>query len=143
LTENTSSPRGIFAAAEVRPDFLVQSSHRLIFSLKPLTPQIGHSEESTRSPQPPSDQTLLIGGNLDIDGMDRMLEDMGGASSKKPMNLFTKSVGFRIDGDDDNDDDGDVDMQASPTLSRTGLNVKNTRGVFGEAPLPPERRIFT
>jgi hypothetical protein len=137
--DNPFYATGNFDATPSTPDMLIQTSHRLILSLNPLPSSPGSANASTQT-APPSDQTLLASGDLDVEGMDRMLEDMGGASgTKRPMNLFTKSVGFRID----EDDDGDVDMMASPTPAKGGLRITNGRNLFGGETPVPKRRIFT
>ncbi|KIW69314.1 hypothetical protein PV04_05196 [Phialophora macrospora] len=137
--DNPFSATSIFDTIPSTPDMLIQTSHRLILSLNPLPSSSGSANASTQT-APPSDQTLLASGDLDVEGMDRMLEDMGGASAtKRPMNLFTKSVGFRID----EDGDGDVDMTASPTPAKSGLRITNGRNVFGGGTPVPKRRIFT
>ncbi|KIV83700.1 hypothetical protein PV11_05702 [Exophiala sideris] len=139
-----SGSRGLFGLATSIPDFLVQTDHRLILSVNPLSETTSTSTQTTLSLAPgTSDQALLASGELDVDGMDRVLEQMGGsgglaASISKPMNIFTKSVGFQID----DDEDEDVEM-ASPTpakfssfkprnLARPSTGTQNT-----------QRRIFT
>jgi hypothetical protein len=92
-----------------------------------------------------SDQALLASGELDVDGMDRILEEMGGsglaASISKPMNIFTKSVGFQIDEDEDDDD---VEM-ASPTPAKFSSFKPRTssRPAAGARNQVAQRRIFT
>ncbi|KAJ9611600.1 hypothetical protein H2200_004784 [Cladophialophora chaetospira] len=123
------------------PDFLVQTSHRIIFSLTPLSSQSSTADVSSQTGAVPSDQALLVSGVLDVEGMDRMLDDMGGVDDlKKPKNLFNRSVGFRIG---DEDGDGDVDMTASPTPARGSLKLTNGRSGFGGETPVPRRRIFT
>jgi hypothetical protein len=143
LTSESSNPSaGLFDTITI-PNFLVQTSHRLILSMNPLATHASATGASTQSlPVQFSDQALLASGDLDVEGMDRILQGMGeNPASKKPMNLFTKSVGFRID-DQDEDGDGDVDMTASPTPA----NHKRFRNGHGR-PTPdvpmPKRRIFT
>ena len=124
------------------PDFFVQTTHRLILSLNPLSSRAGSADVSTQAVSSPSDQTLLVSGDLDVAGMDRMLDDMGGAAASKKINLFTKSVGFRLN---EGDDDGDVDMTASPTPSKAGQRITNANtglGFGGQTPVP-KRRIFS
>lgn len=140
-SDKSDSP-GLFGIASSTPNFLVQTDHRLILSLSPL-PEAPTNDASTQTqasgPLPTSDQALLAAGDLDVDGMDRILQDMdagGPFKSNKPMNLFTKSVGFRID--EDKADDEDVDM-GSPTPARY------SRRILGSAPGGPvsQRRVFT
>ncbi|EXJ89983.1 hypothetical protein A1O3_03050 [Capronia epimyces CBS 606.96] len=134
--DNSDSP-GLFGIASSFPNFLIQTDHRLILSLSPL-PAVSTTDAATqtevRIAPPTSDQALLAAGDLDVDGMDRILEDMG-ASKPRPLNLFTKSVGFRIDEDMD---DEDMDM-GSPTPA------KSSRPKLGSAPNSQvsQRRIFT
>ena len=149
--ENPFSATGIFVNNPSTPNFLIQTSHRLIFSMNPLSSRPGTADASTQTAHPPSDLTLLASGDLDVEGMDRLLDDMGdGEASRKPMNLFNKSVGFRIH-DENGDDDGDIDMTASPTPARArGLKSTNARGGSGTglgvgagATPGPKRRIFS
>ncbi|KAL2399717.1 hypothetical protein ABEF95_001721 [Exophiala dermatitidis] len=121
---------GLFGVPTSTPDFLVQTDHRLILSLDPLSDTADAATQTVISAFPQrSDQALLATGELDVDGMERILEDMGGAVKSKPMNLFTKSVGFRIDQDKD---DQDVDM-GSPTPAK----FSRSRNA------PSQRRVFT
>jgi hypothetical protein len=144
LSDNALSGTSIFDTAPSAPDFLVQTSHRLILSVNPLSQRPYSDDATDQTPPDPSDQTLLVSGDLDVDGMDRMLDDMGGASAtKKPMNLFTKSVGFRRSKGDE-DDNEDTDMTASPTPARSGLRITNSgTGLFGGGTPLPKRRIFS
>ncbi|EXJ94670.1 hypothetical protein A1O1_03067 [Capronia coronata CBS 617.96] len=133
-TDNSDSP-GLFGLASSIPNFLVQTDHRLILSLNPL-PEVSTSDAATQTPADPAPQTtyqaLLAVGDLDVDGMDRILEDMGAADASKPrpMNLFTRSVGFRID--------EDVDM-GSPTPSKYPRRMLGN-GLTAQA---SQRRVFT
>ncbi len=138
---HSSSVTSLFDNVPSTPDFLIQTSNRLIFSLNPLSSQQALADPSSNAAAP-SDQTLLASGDLDVDGMDRMLDGMGnGDGTRKPMNLFTKSVGFRISGADD-DGDVDTDMAASPTPTR-GLRITNGKTGSGGGTPVPKRRIFT
>lgn len=141
VSSSPSGGSGLFDTVTSPPDFLIQTPHRIILSLNPVSPQSSSAGMSNQTvPSQFADQALLASGALDVDGMDRILDDMG--ASKKPMNLFTKSVGFRID---DEDADGDVNM-ASPTPAKyKGLKIANSgkRGpTFQESPVP-QRRIFS
>lgn len=135
--DSSNRPSGLFDTVSM-PNFLIQTSHRLTLSLNPLSSQPGTTDTSTQTvPGQFSDQALLASGELDVEGMGRILDDMGGNVLKKPMNLFTKSVGFRID-DQDKDDNGDVDMTASPIPARY-----NTSGRAKIESQTSQRRIFT
>lgn len=135
--DSSNRPSGLFETVSM-PNFLIQTSHRLTLSLNPLSSQPGTTDTSTQTvPGQFSDQALLASGELDVEGMGRILDDMGGNVLKKPMNLFTKSVGFRID-DQDKDDSGDVDMTASPIPARY-----NTSGRAKIESQTSQRRIFT
>lgn len=150
-TSQSSGSAGIFGLATSTPDFLVQTDHRLILSVNPLSETSDTTNGSTRTalslaPEV-SDQALLASGELDVDGMDRILEEMGGsgglaASISKPMNIFTKSVGFQID--DEDEDDEDVEM-ASPTPAKFSSFKPRTlsRPTTGARNQAPQRRIFT
>ncbi|OAL35830.1 hypothetical protein AYO20_04980 [Fonsecaea nubica] len=142
LSSNGFSGSSIFDNA-VSPDFITQTSHRLILSLNPLSPRSSVADPSTQTIAAPSDQTLLASGDLDVEGMDRLLDDMGGmAATKKPMNLFTKSVGFRID-DDEDDGDEDIDMGSPTPAKGRGLKILNGKKAFEGEPAANPRRLFT
>ena len=148
LLPSSSSADSLFSATSIfdttasKPDFLIQTSHRLILSLNALSSRPGSADASTQTALAPSDQTLLDSGDLDVEGMDRLLDGMGDdPGTKKPMNLFNKSVGFRIH---DEGDDEDIDMTGSPTPSQArGLRIPNGRSGLGGATPVPKRRIFT
>ncbi|KIW89195.1 uncharacterized protein Z519_10047 [Cladophialophora bantiana CBS 173.52] len=123
------------------PDLLIQTSHRLILSLNPLSSRSSAVDPSSQTIAAPSDQALLASGNLDVEGMDRLLDDMGGVgATKKPMNLFTKSVGFRID---DDDGDEDIDMGSPTPAKGRGLRIPNGKKVLEGESAVPQRRLFT
>ncbi|OAP58509.1 hypothetical protein AYL99_07599 [Fonsecaea erecta] len=140
-SSNVFSGTSIFDNSHYPPDFLIQTSHRLILSLNPLSSNSSVSDPSAQAIAAPSDQTLLASGDLDVEGMDRILDDMGDvAATKKPMNLFTKSVGFRID---DEDGDEDVDMM-SPTPARSrGMKILNGKKALERESAASSRRLFT
>ncbi|KIX00934.1 uncharacterized protein Z518_09999 [Rhinocladiella mackenziei CBS 650.93] len=143
------------APASWTPNFLIQTDRRLILSVNPLSEPISRNDTATQTSLletsgpsnlvgENSDQALLASGELDVDGMDRILTAMGTgdagsvASKPKPMNLFGKSVGLRID---DNDDE-DVGM-ASPTPAKFSTLKHGSGARFRtDAPMP-QRRIFT
>ena len=136
---------GIFDAAQSIPDILILTTHRLILSLNALATHHSSIDSLSQTAPARSDQTLLVSGDLDVDGMDRLLDDMNaadaGGASRKPMNLFSKSVGFRLG---EEDDDEDVDMMASPTPARSVLRTANSKsGNFGGETPVPKRRIFS
>ncbi|OAL30786.1 hypothetical protein AYO22_01406 [Fonsecaea multimorphosa] len=138
-SRNLFSGTNIFDNAVSR-DFLIQTSHRLILSLEPLSSRSSAPDPSAQTAGAPSDQTLLASGDLDVEGMDRILDDMGGMpATKKPMNLFTKSVGFRID---DDDEDEDVDMGSPTPAKGRGLKMNGRKVLEGESAAAP-RRLFT
>ncbi|KIW28166.1 uncharacterized protein PV07_07849 [Cladophialophora immunda] len=140
-SSNVFSGASIFDNTRSPPDFLIQTSHRLILSLNPLSLRSSAADPSTQTIAAPSDQTLLASGNLDVEGMDRILDDMGGAAAtKKPMNLFTKSVGFRID---DEDGDEDVDMGSPTPAKGRGLKIMSGKKVLEGQSAVPTRRLFT
>ncbi|KAI1608913.1 hypothetical protein EDD37DRAFT_130160 [Exophiala viscosa] len=141
---NGGGSAGLFGLATSTPDFLIQTDHRLIFSVNPLSETTSTSTQTALSLAPEAfDQALLASGELDVDGMDRVLEQMGGsgglaASVSKPMNIFTKSVGFQID----DDEDEDVEM-ASPTPAKfSSFKPRNWSRPSTGAP-KTQRRIFT
>ena len=142
--QNNPSP-GLFGLGTRAPDFLIQTNQRLILSVSSLTGPSATVDTATQTqiqmrpfdslPQP-SDQTLLASGELDIDGMDRILDDMGGTNKPKPMNLFNKSVGFRID-------DDDVDMGSPTPANYSSLKMGRRTDATSKAQHSPQRRIFT
>ncbi|KAJ9646793.1 hypothetical protein H2204_000485 [Knufia peltigerae] len=162
---------GLFGISASTPDFFIQTNHRLILSVSPVTDAVNAtSNPSTHAaaslgPEA-SDQALLASGVLDVDGMDRLLDQMGGGGGRRgpttttttsfksrPMNIFTKSVGFQVDndGDDDADEDDenyagdDVDVaMASPTPTKfASLKVGNSSRRFGPGSQVSQRRLFT
>lgn len=139
-----SASQGLFGIATSTPDVLVQTDHRLILDVSPLSQSSNRTDTGTQTTMSlapeASDQALLASGELDIDGMDRILDDMvgdAGVSKPKPMNLFTKSVGFRLD------EDEDVDM-ASPTPARySAQKLPNASRAGMTAGAPATQRQFT
>lgn len=146
---------GLFGISASTPDFLIQTNHRLILSVNPITNAVTTTNSSMQVPSSlapqASDQALLASGVLDVDGMDRLLDEMGGgggtASLKpKPMNIFTKSVGFQLDDENDADnDDGDDDVaMASPTPTKfPSAKVGSSSRRFGPSSQVSQRRLFT
>lgn len=149
-------------ASSSLPDFLVQTSHRLILSVQALSPATEQPLRSLAGTQAipgshanfTSDQALLNSGDLDVDGMDRILSTMGTSGRQsKPLDLAGNSMTLNYDDRDEEGDDEDVDMMvASPTPSKysvRGLPAK--RGRFAEREDGPserarpstQRRIFT
>lgn len=106
------------------PDIMIVADHRLIFLASPLTePPFTEDTNRTRfslrldKAQEPgvekekvTDQALLGQGQLDLEGMDRILDNMGHANGtfNGQGGTFGKSVAFDLD------DDADITM-ASPT----------------------------
>lgn len=144
------------------PDFVVQTSHRLILSVHGLRTTLEQPSRAFKSAQPlpvsfansTSDQILLDSGELDVDGMDRILSNMGPAGRRSnPLNPSGKSLSFdhadRIQAGDDEDFDM---MVTSPTPlyhSSRGLPAtaerfeEQKRGSFDRARPSTQRRIFT
>lgn len=142
---DSNSSSTLFGMSTSTPEFLIQTDHRLILSVNPLTeaPSTTNSAAETTFSLGPeaSDQALLASGELDVDGMERILEEMGGSegptvSKPKPMNIFTKSVGFQLD------DDEDVDM-ASPTPAKYSPLKPRNSPMLGAATQGSQRRIFS
>jgi hypothetical protein len=142
---------GLFGVTSTIPDFLVQTSHRLILSVKPLSDapinKDAATQTSTTVPTDASDLALLAAGDLDVDGMDRILDGMADdtthVSRPRPMNIFTKSVGFKLDGD--SGDDAEDESMRSPTPAQfASLKSGNaSRHGAGANSHVPQRRIFT
>jgi hypothetical protein len=139
-----SSTRAFALATGDLPDFFIQTSHRLIFSVRRLfestSPQFNSAGTQTTTlglGHSRTDQALLDDGVLDVDGMDRILHSMDGDSTQ-PMNFFTKSVGFRVDEDDDMDMEVDV---ASPTPSR--FSAPRTSRPMRQSNASTHRRLFS
>ena len=121
----SEAPKGLFGQEKMtKPDVLVTTDHRLIMLVTPIQESSqAQAKSSITAPAPPStDQLLLKQGDLDIDGMDRILDNMTGGAMV-PSQSFGKSVGFDLD------DDGDVGM-CSPTPGLT-TRLRNTSGRKG------------
>ena len=120
----TTSRSGLFKTAQTNLHLLVATDYRLVILAPPLsdsTSDVGSNNLTlpTRPFNPKSwsnDQLLLTQGQLDVDGMDRILNDMANSNtaagpSSLTTNMFSKSVGFQIE-----EDDNDVDMgMGTPT----------------------------
>jgi hypothetical protein len=120
------------------PDLLVVADHCLILFVSPLTEPISTEGTETRFPlrlgktQEPAartigDQALLRQGQLDLEGMGRVLEGMG--HEEGTMNgqggAFAKSVAFDLD------DDMDMSM-TSPTPKAAGRFKRNPGRSIGK-----------
>lgn len=129
---------GLFGTTNSTPDFLVATSNRLILFMAPLTESpADRSNDQSKVANPlatnlSTDQVLLNQGELDVEGMDRILDGMAtnGTAKGKTMSVFGKSVGFRLD--------DDVDM-SSPTPGPRTRRKLVARGRAADTP----RRLFT
>ncbi|KAK5045274.1 hypothetical protein LTR84_009380 [Exophiala bonariae] len=107
------------------PNFVVQTSHRLILSVHGLSDTTEQPSTSLKSgdalplsfTKSTSDQVLLNSGDLDIDGMDRIITNMGTAGRRsKPLNLSANNTFINREAWTQEEPDEDVDMMAnSPT----------------------------
>ena len=121
-------------------DILMSTDNRLILLVAPISEPQDSSAPMKQGPGAVSartdvDQLLLTQGDLDIDGMDRILDNMTGGN-QKAVARPGKNVEFDLD------DDGDIGM-GTPTpknigrLARAGATPGATRS--GRAP----RELFT
>jgi hypothetical protein len=123
------------------PDLLVVADHRLALFVSPQTEPISTEGTGTRfalglgKNQEPAirtvrDQALLRQGQLDLEGMDRVLEGLG--QEEGTMNgqggAFTKSVAFDLD------DDMDMSM-TSPTPKAAGRSKRTPGRLIGKTRL--------
>ena len=133
--------------ASKTPDFLATTEHTLILLLRPLTEESAPEAEHKRSllahvpgTSANTNELLLQRGELGIDGLDSMLNDMTNGNTRN----FTKSVGF------DADDSMDVDMRASigtptPKLREHLRSVRGARkpGTAAFRPGQSKVRLFS
>jgi hypothetical protein len=163
MHDNSTTGTALFGlASSSLPDFVVQTSHRLILSVQALSTATEQPWKSlagtTAIPGShanfTSDQALLNSGDLDVDGMDRILSNMGTSGRRsKPLDLSGNSVTFNYGDQDEEENDEDVDMMVtSPTPSKySARGLPATRGRFAERDGGPservrpstQRRIFT
>ncbi len=119
------------------PDILLVADHRLIFFVTALAEPASTRDNENRfllrlsKPQEPQsarvgDQALLREGQLDLEGMDRVLAGMGnnGRSLNGRRSSLGKSVAFELD------DEGDLSM-TSPTPKAGGRHTPTPRRPFG------------
>ena len=133
--------------ASKSPDFLATTEHTLILLLRPLTEESAPEAEHKRSllahvpgTSANANELLLQRGELGIDGLDSMLNDMTNGNTRN----FTKSVGF------DANDGMDVDMRASigtptPKLRERLRSVRGARkpGTAAFRPGQSKVRLFS
>jgi len=113
---------GLFSSNGGIPNFLIATDTRILLSMAPVyEPTIMRSTTESSFSNSNKDQALLTSGDLDVDGMDRILDDMT-TSATKPhgLSVFGKSVGFQLD--------DDVDMNAPPPSYHSKLHVGRTNG---------------
>lgn len=152
-------------ASSFLPDFVLLTPHRLILSVhalsisaeQPSRSLTGAEAISGTHTNPKFDQALLNSGDLDVDGMERILSNMGTAGrGSKPLDLSGNKMTFNYedqDGADDEEDEEDVDMiVASPTPSKYSARGLRTtriqqeeehRGSYERARPSTQRRIFS
>lgn len=112
------SSLGLLGITDSIPEFMVQTSHRLILSVHPLSGPLHEvTHDSTVIIQHGSDQALLDSGELDVDGMDRILDNMDTNIGQKRQESFDKSAHFRKDDTSDDDDDTSM-VLGSPTPAK-------------------------
>ncbi|KIV96214.1 hypothetical protein PV10_00105 [Exophiala mesophila] len=163
------SSLGLLGITDSIPEFMVQTSHRLILSVHPLSDPLHENTNGSMTTIPhTSDQALLDSGELDVDGMDRILDNMDTNIGGKRHGSFNKNAHFREDdtSDDDDDDDDTSMVLGSPTpakftasrnmpfsrlAGRQGPSSKYAGGVAQDGvghgrsrpSQPTQRRIFT
>jgi hypothetical protein len=120
------------------PDLLVVADHQLVLFVSPLPEpihtevtenrfhlRVGRTQESALGPV--DDQSLLREGQLDLEGMDRVLNGMGHEDrTMNGQNSFGKSVAFDLD------DDGDMSMM-SPTPKAGSRPNRTPRRLIGRS----------
>ena len=138
LRAASNGPVGV--RSEETLDVLISTEHRLIALVSALSEPASTLQEpqipgkTALNLLPKNDQVLLGQGDLDVDGMDRILDGMSNRPDKA-LNGFDKSVGFDLD------DDGDLGMgtptptnierpKQSRTTPRTGATRSSGRRVF-------------
>ena len=142
-----SKQQSALFGARTSPNFLAHTPTRLILFVSPLVESSEDAEPSTELTRPlplnleNTDQSLLQHGDLDVDGMDRILEGMdspvqpsfqaGNKSLPRPTSKpnFGKSVGFARD----------VDMDMTPDVP----SPKTTSKLQIAKNKPMERRLFS
>lgn len=124
--------------ASTSPEILVTTDHTLVMLLSPLAEESGPEPEhkhslATRLPgtSANTNELLLERGELSIDGLDNMLNDMTNGTK------FGQSVGF------DGDEDMDVDIRTSigtPTPKLAG-RLRSVRGTPSAAFRPGQSKV--
>ena len=114
----STTPRALFGLGSGRlTDVLISTEHRLIMLVSPISEQQASAPTSqgvgVASAKTDTDQLLLTQGDLDIDGVDRILDTMTNGTSQVAARVG-KSVGFELD------DDGDVVDMGTPTPKSHG-----------------------
>jgi len=148
-------------ASSSLPDFVVQTPHRLILSVHPLSISaeqpsrsfILSEEISETQSNSKFDQALLKSGDLDVDGMDRILGNMGAISrGSKPLDLSGNKMRFNYGNQHPAEDEDDIDMMiTSPTpskysarrVSATKTQHQEERRGSEQARQSTQRRIFS
>jgi hypothetical protein len=124
------------ATAET-PELLATTPHSLLFSLRPLNDDPAPTASSLTTRAPAMNDLLLQRGELGIDGLENMLDDMNGQGNTR---TFGKSVAF-------NDANMDVDLRKSigtPTPKLTGrLRGTPAAGTGGFRPGQSKVRLFS
>ena len=99
-------------------DVLISTENRLIMIVAPISPPqaslgLTHQHAGAESGRTDADLLLLTQGDLDIDGMDRILDSMT-SGNKKAAAHSGKSADFDLD------DDGDIVGMGTPTPKNHG-----------------------
>ncbi|ETN41308.1 uncharacterized protein HMPREF1541_03243 [Cyphellophora europaea CBS 101466] len=120
------------------PNFLISTSSRLILHVAPLAePEQFKEEEETNAYS--GEQTLLESGNLDLDGVDRYLEDMQ-KSQTAPQQTFQPQARARPNFGSSMMLEDDVDMgMDSPTPTKVSQFALAPKSVTKNNP----RRLFS
>lgn len=115
---------------DTTPDVLITTEHRLIMLVAPISEPPDTASETRPTAEfaartkglgvssQHDDQLLLRPGDLDIDGMDRLLDSMTNGQSKA-VDGFGKSVGFSFG------QDGDVSMGTPTPKVKTGGSARS------------------
>lgn len=141
---------GLFASTKLSRDFLAVTPSRLILFVAPLVEAATHTLGSSipmrllSDSSQGKDQMLLSSGELDVDGMDRILDSMANSRTLPTQDSTTssngfgrRSVGFLSDAHDQ-DEDTDMGTPTMPKSSKSKLIVDK-----GSSKQDGARRLFT
>jgi hypothetical protein len=129
---SNTSPSAPFGSRSGRlTDVLISTDNRLIMLVSPISEPLASTPASQGtglvSANADTDQLLLSQGDLDIDGMDRILDSMSNGNSKAT-GRPGKSVELELDDDGDMVDVGTPTPKNNGRLARAGATPGAARG---------------